>query len=71
MDGSNVSTNTEAAGALDLTMEASSTNCYIADAQREAMSPEQFTATYVQARDFIREAGKSSIAVVVRVGETC
>lgn len=65
MEGPNVSTNTEATGALGLMMETSSTNCYVADAQREAMSPEQFTTTYDQARDFIREAGKSCVSVVI------
>lgn len=65
MDGLNISTNTDAAEALDLTMEVSSKNCYAADAQRESMSPQQFTATYDRARDFIREAGRSSVNVEV------
>jgi alkylation response protein AidB-like acyl-CoA dehydrogenase len=65
MDGSNVSTNTDAAEVLDMTMDVSPTNCYVADAQRESMSPQQFTATYDQARDFIREAGRSSVAVML------
>jgi hypothetical protein len=59
MNESNISTTTDAVEALDLTMEVSSSNCYVADAQRESMNPQQFTATYDQAREFIREAGKS------------
>jgi hypothetical protein len=65
MNDSNISTNTEAAEALDLTMEVSSSNCYVADAQRESMSLQQFTATYDQAREFIREAGKYSVGIAV------
>ena len=61
MEGHNISVSTDVTGALDLTMEVSSSNCYVADAQRESMSPQQFTATYDQARDFIREAGRSTI----------
>ena len=51
-------------------MEVSSTNCYVADAHRESMSPQQFTATYDQARDLIREAGRSSVDVVREVKDT-
>jgi hypothetical protein len=65
MDGSSISTSTDAAEVLDLTMEVSPTNCYVADAQRESMSPQQFTATYDRAREFIREAGKSPVDVTV------
>jgi hypothetical protein len=65
MNDPNISTDTEAAEALNLTMEVSSSNCYVADAQRESMSPQQFTATYDQAREFIREAGKYSVGIVV------
>lgn len=66
MNDPNISANTDAAEVLDLAaMELSPTNCYVADAQRESMSPQQFTATYDQAREFIREAGKSPIDVVV------
>ena len=65
MNESNISTTTDAVEALDLTMEVSSSNCYVADAQRESMSPQQFTATYDQAREFIREAGKSPVDVTV------
>lgn len=69
--GPNISANTDAIEALDLTMEAPSTNCYIADAHRESMSPQQFTATYDRARDFIREAGRSSIDIGASEKETC
>ena len=65
MNESNISTTTDAVEALDLTMEVSSSNCYVADAQRESMSPQQFTATYDQAREFIREAGESSVDVSI------
>jgi len=65
MDRSNISTSTDATEVLELTTEVSSANCYIADAQRESMSPQQFTATYDRAREFIREAGESSIDVTV------
>jgi hypothetical protein len=65
MNDSHISTSTDATEVLDLTMEVSSSNCYIADAQRESMSPQQFTATYDQAREFIREASKSSIDVAI------
>jgi hypothetical protein len=65
MNESNISTTTDAVEALGLTMEVSSSNCYVADAQRESMSPQQFTATYDQAREFIREAGESSVDVSI------
>ena len=60
MDRPNISSNLDATEALGLTMNISSSNCYVADVHRESMSPQQFTATYDQARDFIREAGKPS-----------
>lgn len=65
MDGLDIPTKTDAGEVVDLTMELPSTNCYAADAQRESMSPQQFTATYDRARDFIREAGRSSVDVEV------
>ena len=66
MNDSNISAKTNAAEVLDLAaMELSSTNYYVADAQRELMCPQQFAATYGQAREFIREAGKSPIYVTV------
>ena len=65
MNESNISTTTDAVEALGLTMEVSSSNCYVADAQRESMSPQQFTATYDQAREFIREASESSVDVSI------
>lgn len=71
MDRPDVSTNSEATETLELTMTVSSPNCYIADAQRESMSPQQFTATYDQARDFIREAGRSSVEVDSPEKGTC
>ena len=71
MDGPNISTNSDDAEALELTMTVSSSNCYVADAQRESMNPQQFTATYDQARDFIREAGRSSVNVEVSEKGTC
>jgi len=58
MDEPQLTSNTDAVEALGCSMTAPTTNCYVADAQREAMSPQQFTATYDQARDFIREAGE-------------
>jgi len=58
MDRPSSLSNADTTEAIESSHHISSTDCYALDAQRESMSPEQFTATYNQARDFIREAGQ-------------
>lgn len=52
--------NQDVVEALDTLLPVSFRNCYTADARRSSMNPQEFTATYNLAKDFVREAGKSS-----------